>query len=405
LQAVAAHQSPFTGIGAPAKGGNIHWTRPELVAEIEFAGWTGDGMVRQAAFKGLRDDKPAAEVVTESPAKAAKTDLPAPAKQSATKAARQTPAMATAKPDRTVVMGVSISHPDKPLWPAAGTAAPITKRELAEYFAAVGAWMMPHIQGRPCSIVRAPDGIDAEQFFQRHAMSGTSSLLELVTVSGDRKPYLQIDRIEGLGAIAQIGGIELHPWNCQPNQPEVPGRLIFDLDPGPGVPFADVVKAALDMKEWLEILGLVSFCKTSGGKGLHVVTPLKASAKGKLDWAMAKGFAREVCQRLAKEAPDRFVVSMAKKLRDGRIFLDYLRNDRLATAVAPLSPRARPGATVSMPLTWVEVKPDLDPMRFTLRTVPKLMVKSQAWADYSEGDRPLAPAIARLAGRVGAVAS
>jgi bifunctional non-homologous end joining protein LigD len=392
LKAVASDTSPFTGVGAPRKTATTHWVTPDLVAEIEFAGWTGDGMVRQAAFKGLREDKPADEVEADRPAPAETTGVP-----KATAAVQPVPSRGRSRKGRTaVVMGVAISNADKPLWPDAGDGRPVTKADLAEYFEAVGSWLMPHIQGRPCSIIRAPDGYAGEQFFQRHAMAGSSNLLELVTVFGDKKPYLEIDRIEGLAAVAQVAALELHPWNCQPKQPEVPGRLVFDLDPGPDVPFSAVVTAAQEMRGILEVLGLTSFCKTTGGKGLHVVAPLASAKRKKPTWPEAKDFAHEVCRRLAGEHPDRFVVNMAKKLRGGKIFLDYLRNDRMATAVAPLSPRARPGATVSMPLTWAQVKADLDPTLYTLRTVPRLLAETKAWADYCDAEQPLEAAIKRL---------
>ena len=377
LQALETDKSPFDA-GAPKKAPGVHWVKPELVAEIQYAGFTGDGSIRQASFKGLRTDKPAAEVEVEKPASVEETRVVTPK---------------TTKEASAVVMGVTLSKPDKPLWPDAGDGTPGTKLDLARYFEAVADWLMPHIAGRPCSLIRVPDGIGGETFFQRHAGKGASALFDEVAVVGDHKPYVVINRKEALAAAAQMGGIELHPWNCQPGAPEVPGRLVFDLDPGPGVDFEMIIEAAREIRDRLEDLGLVSFAKTTGGKGLHVVTPLKTE---RLDWPTAKGFARDVCAAMAADHPDRYLVNMSKKLRDGRIFLDYLRNDRMSTAVAPLSPRARPGATVSMPLTWSQVKKGLDPAKFTIRTVPGLLAKSTAWQDYCDSERSLLAAIKRL---------
>jgi bifunctional non-homologous end joining protein LigD len=384
LKAVAAKTSPFTGKGAPRHESGVTWLKPELVAEIEFAGWTGDGMVRQAAFKGLRADKPADEVEAEKPQKNKKLARP------------KAPAKSNAK--SSVVMGIVISHPDKPLWPDAGDEKPVTKLELAQYYESIGDWMLPHIKGRPCSIVRAPDGISGgikgeQHFFQRHAMPGQSKLFDQVRVTGDRKPYLEINRVEALAAVAQSGGLELHPWNSIPGKPDVPGRFVFDLDPSPDLTFDDVIAAAKELKERLERLGLIPFCKTTGGKGLHLVTPFAANG---LDWKTAKAIAREICVRMTADSPDKYLVNMSKEKRRGKIFLDYLRNDRMATAVAPLSPRARDGATVSMPLTWAQVKKGLDPHAFTVRTVPALLAKSLAWKDYAVATAKLAAVAKKL---------
>ena len=379
LKKAEADESPFGGKDAPRKTRDIHWLKPELVAEIEFAGFTEGGNIRQAAFKGLRQDKPAGEVVAEKPAM---VNVIKPSPKASSKSSE--------------VMGVVISKPDKELWPDAGDGEGVTKLDLARYLETVGDWIMPYLKGRPCSVIRAPDGIHGEKFFQRHAMPSTSDLLTLAKVFGDRKPYLQIDRVEGLAAVAQSGGLELHPWNCAPDAPEVPGRLVFDLDPAPNVDFSEVIEAAKDMRARLQALGRESFCKTTGGKGLHVVAPLTYGARDKVTWKEAKAFAQGVCQWMAQDNPEQYLLNMSKKLRKGKIFLDYLRNDRMSTAVSVLSPRAREGATVSMPLTWAQVRGDLDPKRYTVRTVPALLAKSKAWNGYDDAASSIKNAMKKL---------
>ena len=340
-------------------------------------------------LQGLREDKPAAEVEAETPAPAAETPI----------AGAQPLSGRPPRPEPSVVMGVPISHPDKTMWPQDG------QDGQARHQAGPGALLRgdralaaPPSEGpaRAPSSGR-PTGFGGQTFFQRHAMPGSSNLLELVTVSGDRKPYLEIDRVEGLAAVAQTAALELHPWNCDPFHPDIPGRLVFDLDPGPEVDFPTVIEAAQEVRDRLSELGLVSFCKTTGGKGLHVVAPLARAARATRAGPRRRRSRRASAGRWPMRRPDRYVINMAKKLRTGRIFLDYLRNDRLATAVAPLSPRARPGATVSMPLTWAQVKAGLDPQRYTVRSTPALLAKSKAWAEYCESERPLAAAIRRLA--------
>jgi len=378
-------------------------------------------MIRQASFKGLRLDKPASQVVAEIPAideaepipqqmlknaakrtarvqKTARAEKRGAQKKSDTKPA---PAPSSPKPRDSTVMGVTISKPDKALWPDAGDGQSVTKLDLARYFERIGPSMLPHLIGRPCSLVRAPDGLGGQQFFQRHAMAGMSDLFELVKVKGDRAPYVQVDRLEALAAVAQIGALELHPWNCAPQEPELAGRLVFDLDPAPELKFDAVIEAALEMRRRLKALGLESFCKTTGGKGLHVVTPLLDGRAHAVEWPAAKNFAHLVCAQMMQDSPNKYLDNMAKSQRTGRIFLDYLRNDRTATAVAPFSPRARDGAPVSMPITWSQVKTGLDPKRFTVRTAPALYAKSAAWKDYDSAAASLKDAIRKLTGAAG----
>jgi bifunctional non-homologous end joining protein LigD len=394
LVALATDPNPFGGKGAPRKDKDVTWTKPKLIAEIEFAGWTADGQVRQAAFKGLREDKPASEVRAEQAVPSDEVATTAPANLKSRSAVRSKP-QGNEGPGN-VVRGIVISNPDKLLWPAEGKSGGYSKIDLAHYLEEIGPWMIEHLKGRPCSLIRTPDGINAERFFQRHAMRGMSNLITLVTVEGDRKPYTQIDSVEGLIAAAQIAAVEYHPWNNKPGYPKIPGRLVFDLDPAPDVRFEAVIEAAKELKARLEKLGLETFCKTTGGKGLHVVTPLSVEENDGVTWKEAKTFAQTVCSQMASDSPDRYLIVMAKKLRKGRIFLDYLRNDRMSTAVGPLSPRARAGAPVSMPLNWNQVKAGLDPQRFTMRTAPALLRKSRPWQDYCEGERDLKEAIEKL---------
>ncbi|HTB86927.1 MAG TPA: DNA ligase D [Steroidobacteraceae bacterium] len=393
LQKLTREQSPFAGPNAPPKESNVRWLKPDLIAEIEFEGWTDSGMIRQAAFKGLREDKDPNDVVAET----ANMQMPTGKKPVSAKkrSAPRTTASTHEAAGAPTVMGVTLSKPDKALWPDAGDGKPVTKLDLARYYEKIGEWMLPHLIGRPCSLVRAPDGIEGQQFFQRHAMQGSPKLFDFVKVRGDKAPYVQIDRVEALAAVAQIGALELHPWNCARNDPESAGRLVFDLDPAPDVKFDAVIAAAHDICERLEKLGLVCFCKTTGGKGLHVVTPLLEGKKA-VAWPIAKNFAHLVCAQMAQDSPTRYLDNMSKAKRSGRIFLDYLRNDRTATAVAVLSPRAREGAPVSMPLVWRDVKKGLDPKAFTVRTAPALLAKSKPWKDYAAGARSLTDAIKHI---------
>jgi bifunctional non-homologous end joining protein LigD len=262
-----------------------------------------------------------------------------------------------------IVAGVRLTSPDKVLYPDQG----ITKGELADYYVAIADWMLPHVAFRPVTMVRCPTGSEKKCFYQRHAASGVLPQLREIAVPGFDEPYLYIEDVAGLVAMVQMGTLEIHPWGVRIEKPDRPDRIIFDLDPAEGLAFPDVVRAALEVRERLDAIGLRSFVKTTGGKGLHVVVPIEPVHA----WPDAKAFAKRFSEAMAADSPERYLTRIGKAERVGRIFIDYLRNDPTSTAVAPYSTRSRPGAPVATPLEWQEVGNDLDPKAFTVDTVPK----------------------------------
>jgi DNA ligase D len=278
------------------------------------------------------------------------------------------------------IAGVRLTSPDKVLYPEQGT----TKRDLAEYYVAVADQILPHVTRRPITLVRCPTGGQKKCFYQRHAGSGVPAELGEVEIAGfeESGAYLFIKDVKGLIALVQMGVLEMHPWGARVDKPERAERVIFDLDPGEGLGFADVVAAARDLRVDLDGLGLISFVKTTGVKGLHVVVPIER----RHEWRDVKAFAKRVAETLAANAPDRFLTRIAKAERQGRIFIDYLRNDPTSTAVAPYSTRARAGAPVAMPIAWEELSPFLQPAAFNINTVPGIVAgrRSDPWAEIDK---------------------
>jgi bifunctional non-homologous end joining protein LigD len=274
--------------------------------------------------------------------------------------------------------GVRLSNPDKVLYPEQG----ITKSDLADYYAAVAEQILPHVAWRPITMVRCPTGQGRKCFYQRHAGSGVPEQLGEVTIPGFDEPYLYIKDLPGLIAMVQMGVLEMHPWAVTLDHPDRADRVIFDLDPAEGLGFAEVIRAAKEVRDRLTALGLESFVKTTGGKGLHVVVPIDATA----EWREVKSFAKGVSARMAADSPERYLTRISKAERAGRIFIDYLRNDPTSTAVAPYSTRSRLGAPVAMPIRWDEVEVGLDPCAYTIATVPGLVAKREAdpWAEMAE---------------------
>lgn len=349
------------------------WVEPRLVGEVEFRGWTGDAHVRHAAFKGLRDDKDAAEVVRE-------TAMAVEAGPTAKTTARKPVAGKAGKPaahGTATVAGVSLTHPDRVLWEDDG----ITKQGLAEFYEEIAGWLLPHVVNRPLALVRCPSGSQKGCFFQKHAWAGLTNSIRRDTVRDEdgEEEVLYVEDLKGVVALVQAGVLEIHPWGAPIDDVERPDRVILDLDPGDGIEWAQIIEGAEEARERLKSLRLESFVKTTGGKGLHVVVPLTPKA----GWDEVKAFAKRMADQMAADRPDRYTATSVKRERQGRIYVDYLRNGRGATAVAPYSTRARSTAPVAVPIAWNELSPALKPNQFTVANLPARLarLKQDPWKE------------------------
>ena len=350
LDKLRQSKPPFAKLPEGVSRGVI-WVKPELVPQVSFSTWTADHLVRQAAFKGLREDKPAQAVQRESPEADAK---PAARKETAHSASST---RHSSKASAAAGIPVRLTHPEKVLDAGSG----VTKRDLAEYYMAVADVMLPHIADRPLTIVRCPDGSGKECFYQKHKnkmLSGSFGSIDIVDKkSGKPEPYIALNTREAVVELAQLGVLEVHPWGSCNAHLEHPDRIIFDLDPDESLAWHTLTAAALEVRQRLKKIGLETFVKSTGGKGLHVVAPIRPEHP----WPVVKQFAHNFVLAMERDAPSHFLTKMTKAARVGKIYLDYLRNERGATAVAPYSPRARAGLPVAMPLSWSELKADERP--------------------------------------------
>ncbi|MGH7232711.1 MAG: DNA ligase D, partial [Nitrospiraceae bacterium] len=373
LDRLRQDQPSFQG-PVPGSTRDVTWVRPELVVEIAFSEWTTDGLLRHPSFQGVREDKKPREVYRERPQSAAR--------ESGVKTARRAHATkrqaGRATDEYAEIAGIRLTHAARVIYPQQG----LTKRDLAMYYERIAGWILPHVAGRPLTVVRCPEGQGKECFYQKHAnetMLPAVKAAQIREEGGKPVPYLMVDDLPGLIALVQMGVLEMHVWGARADRVENPDRMVFDLDPDEDLPWPLVVEAANLIRDRLTKLGLASWVKTTGGKGLHVVVPLS----GKQSWDEVKGFAHALADTLVKEAPDRYTSKMSKAGRAGKIFIDYLRNGRGATAVAAYSTRARAGATVSVPLDWKELaKRDIN--RFAVATVLRRLatLKADPWKEF-----------------------
>jgi bifunctional non-homologous end joining protein LigD len=370
LDSLASKAPPFINPPRGAEARGVHWVKPELIAAISFTEWTGDSMLRHPSFQGLREDKPPVAITRER-ASGANTSI-------------------STKPNGAVeIAGVKLTHPDRILYPAQG----ITKRELALYFEQIADRILPHVAKRPLTLVRCPEGHNKQCFYQRHVTDSASEWIRPVPIreKGKLVNYVAIDDLQGLIALVQMGVLELHTWGSTTDHIDQPDRLIFDLDPDPEISWEPLKQAAQSLRAYLSDLGLTSFVKTTGGKGLHVVVPMVP----KIDWDNAKEFSKRVAESMVRQAPDRYTATMSKAKRQGKIYIDYLRNAKTATAVSAYSTRARAGAPVSVPLRWGELGGDIREDHFNVRNILQHLsrLRKDPWHDYETARRAITPAL------------
>lgn len=406
LSALEAKQPAYDDPPKGAEARGVHWVKPKLVAEVSFAEWTQGHAVRQAVFHGLRTDKPAAEIVREKASVVSndkqgdgKTRKPASAKARSKPATSKESAKESAKAnDKPVILGVSISHPERVIDPSQG----FTKLDVARYYEQIAPAILPHLKARPVALLRVPERIDGEQFFQKHVDKLVIPHVRILPPDLDpgHAPLIALDSAPALVGAAQMGTVELHTWNALAASIERPDRVIFDIDPDPSLPWERVVEATEILHELLNHLELKGFLKTSGGRGLHVVLPLLR----RHTWEAAKRFSRLVALHLAATLPDRFSAKMGARNRVGKVFVDYLRNNRGSSTVAAFSVRARPGLPVSVPVSWDELADLESSAQWNIANIHERMTKmnsrSDPWRDYEAGRQLLAPAIKRLSGVV-----
>jgi bifunctional non-homologous end joining protein LigD len=410
LEAIQRKASPFAAkIPGTARA---HWVEPERVAQVAFSEWTSDGKLRHPSFKGLREDKPARQVVRERPrevedvapsepmapkqptAKSARKPAKKPAKKAATKASASAksvprPLRSAEKPPASVfrrspggpetsVAGVRLTNPDRVLYPDQG----LTKLDLARYYETIADWILPHVKGRPTTLVRCPEGLAEPCFYQKHTGWWAPEALRRVKIQEKTKvgEYLVVDDLAGLIGLVQIGILEIHTWNALADDVERPDRIVFDLDPDTALPWSRVVEAAHKVRERLTADQLESFVKTTGGKGLHVVVPLA----GRPTWDDCSGYAERIATEIAGREPRAYVAEMSKAKRTGKVFIDWLRNVRGSTSVAAYSTRAKRGAPVSVPVGWPELGPRGGPPDFSVKNVPRRLkaLDADPWAGY-----------------------
>jgi bifunctional non-homologous end joining protein LigD len=391
LDRLEQRTSPFAG-APPRPGGTVHWVKPEMVGEVAFTEWTSDGRLRHPSFCGIRSDKPASEVTREAarPTGEMSEASRRPPREAAKRPPREPPAGSTRRspPKRESkaagaevrIASVKLTHPDRVLYPVQGT----TKRDLALFYESIADWILPHLHGRPLTLVRCPEGADQDCFYMKHSGVWAPSSLRKVKIHEKTKTgeYLYVDSLAGLIGLVQMGILEIHTWNSVVDHLEEPDRIVFDLDPGPSVEWTRVVEAARELRVRLRDLELESFVKTTGGVGLHVVVPVTDS----LTWDECFEFSRAVAQAMVAADRRAYTVDMPKAGRTAKILIDYLRNNRGNTSVAAYSTRAKPRAPVSTPLTWDELGPDLRSDQFDIASLPRRLASLRAdpWADYAK---------------------